>query len=105
MQRAGAGFIAKVSPIYSKRLLIVRLELQFYYSLAIFLLLEVGLTVCFFLAYYLPDVRNVIFPDNLFRQAIVSYRDDNDMRDLIDNIQSSVSPPAALLFDILIMCF
>ncbi|XP_025096703.1 tetraspanin-33-like [Pomacea canaliculata] len=62
----------------------------FYYSLAIFLLLEVGLTVCFFLAYYLPDVRNVIFPDNLFRQAIVSYRDDNDMRDLIDNIQSSL---------------
>ncbi|PVD30630.1 hypothetical protein C0Q70_09903 [Pomacea canaliculata] len=89
--RSEIGVCTKYTLFFENFLMFVNMgQSKFYYSLAIFLLLEVGLTVCFFLAYYLPDVRNVIFPDNLFRQAIVSYRDDNDMRDLIDNIQSSL---------------
>ena len=67
------------------------LSAQFYYSLSLFLLLEVALAVCFFLTYYVEEVKNVMFPGDALNKAILHYRDDKDMRDLIDSLQSSVS--------------
>ncbi|KAK7508569.1 hypothetical protein BaRGS_00000135 [Batillaria attramentaria] len=62
----------------------------FYYSLSLFLLLEVAVAVLFFLSYYQDDVRNALFPEDTFRKAIVSYRSDRDMQDLIDSLQQSL---------------
>ncbi|KAK7109100.1 tetraspanin-17-like [Littorina saxatilis] len=62
----------------------------FYYTLTLFLLLEVAAAVCFFLFYYVKDVRNVLFPKDTFSKAIVHYRDDKDMQNLIDSIQKSL---------------
>lgn len=62
----------------------------FYYWLTLFLLLEVGVAVLFFLTYYLQNVRDALFPEDSFNKAIVTYRDDRDMRDLIDSIQKSL---------------
>ena len=55
------------------------------------MLLEVVLAVGFFLAYYKEDVKKFIFPEDAFNEAIVRYRNDKDMQNLIDSLQSSVS--------------
>ena len=70
---------------------VVFLSVQFYYTLSLFLLLEVVLAVCFFLTYYVQDVKDFLFPQDAFNKAIVHYRDDRDMQDLIDSLQSAVS--------------
>lgn len=62
----------------------------FYYVLSLLLLLELGAAVCFFLIYYVKDVRNALFPKDTFSDAIVNYRDDRDMQDLIDSLQKSL---------------
>lgn len=62
----------------------------FHHTLSLFLLLELGVAVCFFLIYYVEDVRNALFPKDAFNEAIVNYRDDRDMQDLIDSLQSSL---------------
>ncbi|KAL8585876.1 hypothetical protein ACOMHN_019291 [Nucella lapillus] len=62
----------------------------FYHVLSLLLLLELGAAICFFLIYYMKDVRDALFPKDTFNEAIVSYRDDRDMQDLIDSLQKSL---------------
>ena len=46
-----------------------------------------------FVFYYVPSVRHQVgflSPDEALRQAVVRYRDDDDLRDMIDVIQREV---------------
>lgn len=62
----------------------------FYYILSLFLLLEVAAAICFFVMYYVPSARSLLFPQNSFNAAIVKYREDKDMQNLIDSIQRTL---------------
>ena len=59
------------------------------------LLTELVCGVLLFMFYYVPDVRQQmggsLSPDETLKEAIVRYRDDDDLRDTIDSIQREVS--------------
>ncbi|XP_046372095.1 tetraspanin-33-like [Haliotis rufescens] len=61
----------------------------FHYFLSLLLLGQVALAIITFIFYYAPDVRDKmgLFPEQDFKDAIVKYRDDPDMQNLIDNFQ------------------
>ena len=61
--------------------------------LSIILLLELVLGVLILVFYYIPSARQSLFligPEVVLKQAIVRYRDDDDLRDTIDTIQQEV---------------
>ena len=67
---------------------------QFYILLTLILLLELVCGILIFIFYYIPSVRKslgFLEPEDVLKQAIVRYRDDHDLRDMIDEIQRSVS--------------
>ena len=71
----------------------MRACLQFHVVLTVFLLLELVIGVLIFVFYYVPSVRHQVgflSPDEALRQAVVRYRDDDDLRDMIDVIQREV---------------
>ncbi|GFO13643.1 tetraspanin [Plakobranchus ocellatus] len=62
----------------------------YYYTLCIFLLVELGFAVAMFVAYYVPEVKDQVFPTDAFKAAIKGYRDDPDMQYLIDSMQKEL---------------
>ncbi|XP_064603814.1 tetraspanin-5-like [Liolophura sinensis] len=64
----------------------------YHYTLSTILLGEIVLAVLLFVFYYVPDARTKLqlFPEKTFNDAIVKYRDDDDMKDLIDTIQEGL---------------
>ncbi|XP_076467480.1 tetraspanin-33-like [Babylonia areolata] len=69
---------------------VVTLLKVYHAVLSLFLFLELGVAVVFFLIYYVEDVRNAVFPEDAFNDAIVNYREDQDTRDFIDSLQKSL---------------
>ncbi|XP_050399532.1 tetraspanin-33 [Patella vulgata] len=64
----------------------------FYYITTLCLLGEIVLAILAFIFYYAPNVRDQmnLFPEKTFKDAIVKYRDDPDMQNLIDSFQQSL---------------
>ncbi|ESO85058.1 hypothetical protein LOTGIDRAFT_235927 [Lottia gigantea] len=64
----------------------------FYYVTMLCLVGEIVLAILAFIFYYAPDVRDQmnLFPEKTFNEAIVKYRDDPDMQNLIDSFQQSL---------------
>ncbi|KAL4232344.1 Tetraspanin-33 [Mactra antiquata] len=65
-------------------------SLKFYrYLLMFFFLIEFVFVILIFVIVYVPDARTQlnIYPEDSLTQAIVKYRDDEDMQNLIDGIQ------------------
>lgn len=66
---------------------------QFHIMLTVILLLELVVGVLVFVFYYIPSARHelgFLGPEEALKQAIVRYRDDDDLRDMIDTIQRKV---------------
>ncbi|XP_041370754.1 tetraspanin-33-like [Gigantopelta aegis] len=86
-----AFFVSFFGCMGSLRENVVFLKIYYYFT-AIFLLGEVVLAILVFIFYYVPDVRQKLhlFPEETFRDAILKYRDDPDMQNLIDNFQTSM---------------
>ncbi|XP_013397125.1 tetraspanin-33 [Lingula anatina] len=61
----------------------------FHYVLTILLVIQLLLGAAVFIFYYVPGLRQHMqaLPDDDLKHAIIKYRDDLDLRDLIDNIQ------------------
>ena len=69
--------------------------MQYNWILTIFLIGEVVLVVFIFVFYFVPNAKEDLglFPSKAFKDAIKKYGivEDDDMKNLIDNMQSSVS--------------
>ncbi|XP_050399533.1 tetraspanin-33 [Patella vulgata] len=64
--------------------------LKFYYIiLMILLLLEIAAIVIVFVFYYVPSARTTLglYPEDTLKDAIIKYRDDEDMQNFIDQLQ------------------
>lgn len=62
----------------------------FHIILTVILLLELVLAVVIFIFYYIPSARphmGMPGPEETLQQAVVRYRDDDDLRDMIDTFQ------------------
>lgn len=59
------------------------------YTLMFLFLVEVVFIILIFVTVYVPDAREQlnIYPENTLKEAVVKYRDDEDMQNLIDGIQ------------------
>lgn len=63
------------------------------YIMMILFILEMVLIILIFVVVYVPDARTSlnIYPEDSLKQAIIKYRDDEDMQNLIDSIQEMLS--------------
>lgn len=62
----------------------------YFYLLGIFLLAELAIAILAITAYYVEDIQEKLFPKALFDKAIENYREDPDMKNLIDDLQSQL---------------
>ncbi|XP_071090070.1 tetraspanin-5-like [Haliotis cracherodii] len=64
----------------------------YFYLVGLFLFLELALIIFVFVFYYVPDARTTLklYPEDVLREAIVKYRDDDDMKNLIDVMQQTL---------------
>ena len=66
---------------------------QYYWFLSLLLLVQIVLIILVFIFYFAEDIASDwnLVPEDLLKDAIVKYRDDPDMRNVIDDLQEFVS--------------
>jgi hypothetical protein len=65
---------------------------QYKWTITLCIVLELGLIIILFLFFYVPDViaKIGLYPEDLLKDGVIQYRDDEDSRQLLDWLQQGV---------------